>query len=627
MALADVKSKLLNQNNLNNSDIKAVQNLLNETIKATMSTNEMIRQQATKELSSMKGIVVEYGKGLGKFQQQVVDNLERAIIEAEAKQSAVAASSMKQLAGSIMDQAKGLSRTVLNEYARRNPLVYTGMKLFDSLSNSMKKNDKTTKPLAQKQAELIDLQLEEVQEQKKQIETEKKERNSAKKGEGPLVSRMEKLNTTSLEQVDILKEIYSIVKTGDVTTTTTQKPVIVKESPSDEKESKLTRKQLADLNKETRKQTKLQKTAERHALIQAKAASSLEKIEKERLQDEAKAALLEKSKLEDEPTLEKAAPAVDTKSVDSNIMGQVFAGTFLGELVEHIVGKTLNIFSKGMMGAVTGLFKSGGGRAVAGLAGTVVKRVLLPLTVGIAAWDGWKRATDDKKLSLLLNKEAKDIDMVDRVVAGVTGFASSIIGGTIDSITSIFGVDFNIEGKMNDIIMSGYKGIIDYFTNIFDFSGIKERLGRDTSFGEKVFASIFNALTSTVGLFLGVFDSVFDTKLRDMFQEMKDSFLATMISWKDKVIEFFHWDNDKAQDNLTQPSRRDDVINWNKPKAEVAVNEAKKVEAKANQATVNSNATAVNQVSQKTNINNNVFQNKNISPRNTDETVRILSYR
>ena len=209
-------------------------------------------------------------------------------------------------------------------------------------------------------------------------------------------------------------------------------------------------------------------------------------------------------------------------------------GTFFGELIENMmVGGGIRALVMGLVKTVgAGLFKTLGSTASLGkLAG----KFLLPLSIGLASWDGIKAYNDDKKISRILDKEAKDIQMSDRIMAAISGFTSELIGGTIDSITSIFGFDTNVEGKMFSIILKTSTGILDAIEENMDTSGLSEKLGRELSFGEKLLSYMVNSGTSIVAMVLGAIDSVMDTSLKQAFIDIKESFLARIISWKDSI--------------------------------------------------------------------------------------------
>jgi hypothetical protein len=625
--LKEISDKLKTQEMVSVDDVSKMQAVLNDTIKAINSTNEKTRKQATAELKNLNVLIATQGKGLGKFQEQIASHLVKTIGDVEARSNANDASRLSSIAKTVSEQAQGITRSVLNEYSRRNPLVYTGLKLFDSLKSSMMKQTKTTKPLQQKQAELLDLQLEVAE---KQVEEQRKPDIVEKKRSAPVVSKLAELKDSNEEQTKVLKDIYSTVTGKEAPK---KKPDLLSymksetSSPVEEKKT-LTNKEIAAANKELKKISKAQKMQSKYLEKEAKASEAIVKIEKERLQDEAKNALLEKTMVGKDTVVDKA-PSVSTdgKEKDIGVLGQVLLGTFFGELLEHmmtggiikgVIGAGLKFAKKGLSGALTAVMKSG---KVTGVLGKLAGKILLPLTVGLAAWDGYKAFNDDEKISKVLDKDIRKINITDRIAASVSGIVSSMIGGTIDSIASIFGVDFDVEGKMFSGILKSLNYLGDSIVSVFDTKGVADNLGRELSFGEKVYVQVMNSGTALIGIVLGMVDDVFDLGLKKGFYEIRDSMLAKLIEWKDKAVKFFKDDAGK----VSTPARKDEVINWSKPKAVASVNEAKT--AVPTNVSMNSNSVAVNQVKQSTNINNQVFQTKTISPRNTDTTVGVLSYR
>lgn len=625
--LKEISDKLKTQEMVSVDDVSKMQAVLNDTIKAINSTNEKTRKQATAELKNLNVLIATQGKGLGKFQEQIASHLVKTIGDVEARSNANDASKLSSIAKTVSEQAQGITRSVLNEYSRRNPLVYTGLKLFDSLKSSMTKQNKTTKPLQQKQAELLDLQLEVAE---KQVEEQRKPDVVEKKRSAPVVSKLAELKDSNEEQTKVLKDIYSTVTGKEVPK---KKPDLLSyiksetSSPVEEKKT-LTNKEIAAANKELKKISKAQKMQSKYLAKEAKASETMVKIEKERLQDEAKNALLEKTMVGKDTVVDKApSGSADGKEKDIGVLGQVLLGTFFGELLEHmmtggiikgVIGAGLKFAKKGLSGALTTVMKSS---KVTGVLGKLAGKILLPLTVGLAAWDGYKAFNDDEKISKVLDKDIRKINIADRIASSVSGIVSSMIGGTIDSITSIFGVDFDVEGKMFSGILKSLNYLGDSIVSVFDTKGVADNLGRELSFGEKVYVQVVNSGTALIGIVLGMVDEVFDLGLKKGFYEIRDSMLAKLIEWKDKAVKFFKDDSDK----VSTPARKDEVINWSKPKAVASVNEAKA--AVPTNVSMNSNSVAVNQVKQSTNINNQVFQTKTISPRNTDTTVGVLSYR
>ena len=71
-----------------------------------------------------------------------------------------------------------------------------------------------------------------------------------------------------------------------------------------------------------------------------------------------------------------------------------------------------------------------------------------------------------------------------------------------------------------------------------------------------------------------------------------------------------------------------DVKSDSKPKAVSQVDVSKNIDKSiTSNSAVNQSALAVNQVKQSTNINNQVFQTKTIAPRNSEQSINVLSYR
>lgn len=625
--LKEISDKLKTQEMVSVDDVSKMQAVLNDTIKAINSTNEKTRKQATTELKNLNALIATQGKGLGKFQEQIASHLVKTIGDVEARSNANDASRLSSIAKTVSEQAQGITRSVLNEYSRRNPLVYTGLKLFDSLKSSMMKQTKATKPLQQKQAELLDLQLEVAE---KQVEEQRKPEIIEKKRSAPVVSKLAELKDSNEEQTKVLKDIYSTVTGKEVPK---NKPDLLSymksetSSPVEEKKT-LTNKEIAAANKELKKLSKAQKMQSKYLAKEAKASETMVKIEKERLQDEAKNALLEKTMVGKDTVVDKS-PSISTdgKEKDIGVLGQVLIGTFFGELLEHmmtggiikgVIGAGLKLAKNGLSGALTAVMKSG---KVVGALGKLAGKILLPLTVAITAWDGYKAFNDEKKIAKVLDKDVRKVNMVDKIAAAVSGVVSSLIGGTVDSITSIFGVDYDVEGKMFSSILKSLNYLSDSIVSVFDTKGVADSLGRELSFGEKVYVQVMNAGTALIGIVLGMVDDIFDLGLKKGFYEIRDSMLAKVIEWKDETVKFFKDDAGK----VSTPSRRDELINWSKPKSVASVNDSKAT-VPTNVA-MNSNSVAVNQVKQSTNINNQVFQTKTISPRNTDTTVGVLSYR
>lgn len=603
-ALQEIGQRLKAQTAVDTNDIRKMQAVLNDTIKAVNSTNEKTRKQATLELRNMHQMVKDYGKGLGEFQQSISEHLVKTIQQAEARRTSSDTSSLATIAENVSKQAGTLTRTIINEYSKRNPLVYTGLKLFDSLKTTMVKNDKKGKTLQEKQIDLIDLQLEVAEKQKEVVEDKPA---TIKKRSAPVVERLEKLKESADEQVKVLTDIHQTV--------TGKKPEISKDTKNP------TRKELAAANKELKKINKAQKMQTKHLEKEARASEAIVKIEKERLVDESKAALLEKNKVQDTSN-DFVGPMPRGKDAERDglgTIGQVFMGTFFGELLEHMmVGGGIRALVMGLVKTVgAGLFKTLGSTASLGkLAG----KFLLPLSIGLASWDGIKAYNDDKKISRILDKEAKDIQMSDRIMAAISGFTSELIGGTIDSIASIFGFDTDVEGKMFSTILKTSTGILDAIEDNMDTSGLSEKLGRELSFGEKLLSYMVNSGTSIVAMVLGAIDSVMDTSLKQAFIDIKESFLARIISWKDSI---------KAR--IFGEEKEDvkvDVRSDSKPKAVSQVDVSKNIDKSiTSNSAVNQSALAVNQVKQSTNINNQVFQTKTIAPRNSEQSINVLSYR
>lgn len=628
-SLQDIGEKLKQQEMISTEDVAKLQSVLNDTIKAVNSTNEKTRKQATAELKNLNLLIQQQGKGLGKFQEQIASHLVKTIGDVEARSNANDTSKLASIAKTVSEQATGITRTVLNEYSKRNPLVYTGLKLFDSLKNSMNKQNKTTKPLQVKQAELLDLQLEIAE---KQAEEQKKPELVERKRSAPVVSKLAELKDSNEEQTKVLKDIYSTVTGKQLEEK--KKPSLVSYIKSettapviDEKKS-LTRKEMANANKELKKISKAQKMQSKFLEKEAKASEAIVKIEKERLQDEAKASLIAKTSIGKQETVVTPIPSTAEKEKDIGVLGQVLMGTFFGELLEHMLTGGI---VKGVLGAGLSLAKKGLASSLATVAksskflgsfGKLAGKILLPLTVGIAAWDGFKAFNDEKKISKVLNKDPRNITLTDKLLSAASGVVSSLIGGTVDSITSIFGVDFDVEGKMYSGILKSLNYLSDSIVSVFDTKGVADNIGRELTFGEKVYVQVMNAGTSLIGIVLGVVDDIFDTGLKKGFYEIRDSMLAKLIEWKDRAKKFFADDEGK----VSTPSRRDEVINWSKPKAVSSVSDIKNTQT-SNNVNMNSNSVAVNQVKQSTNINNQVYQSKTISPRNTDPTVGVLSYR
>lgn len=644
-SLQDIGEKLKQQEMVSTEDVAKLQSVLNDTIKAVNSTNEKTRKQATAELKNLNLLIQQQGKGLGKFQEQIASHLVKTIGDVEARSNANDTSKLASIAKTVSEQATGITRTVLNEYSKRNPLVYTGLKLFDSLKNSMNKQSKTTKPIQVKQAELLDLQLEIAE---KQAEEQKKPELVERKRSAPVVSKLAELKDSNEEQTKVLKDIYSTV-TGKqleekkkpslasyIKSETTAPVIDEKKSLTrkettppviDEKKS-LTRKEMANANKELKKISKAQKMQSKFLEKEAKASEAIVKIEKERLQDEAKASLIAKTSIGKQETAVTPIPSTAEKEKDIGVLGQVLMGTFFGELLEHMLTGGI---VKGVLGAGLSLAKKGLASSLAtaaksskflGSFGKLAGKILLPLTVGIAAWDGFKAFNDEKKISKVLNKDPRNITLTDKLLSAASGVVSSLIGGTVDSITSIFGVDFDVEGKMYSGILKSLNYLSDSIVSVFDTKGVSDNLGRELSFGEKAYVQVMNAGTSLMGIVLGIVDDIFDTGLKKGFYEIRDGMIAKLIEWKDKAKKFFADDEGK----VSTPARRDAVMNWSKPKAVSSVSDIKNAQTN-NNVNMNSNSVAVNQVKQSTNINNQVYQSKTISPRNTDHTVNVLSYR
>ena len=603
-ALQEIGQRLKAQTAVDTNDIRKMQAVLNDTIKAVNSTNEKTRKQATLELRNMHQMVKDYGKGLGEFQQSISEHLVKTIQQAEARRTSSDTSSLATIAENVSKQAGTLTRTIINEYSKRNPLVYTGLKLFDSLKTTMVKNDKKGKTLQEKQIDLIDLQLEVAEKQREAVEDKPA---TIKKRSAPVVERLEKLKESADEQVKVLTDIHQTV--------TGKKPEISKDTKNP------TRKELAAANKELKKINKAQKMQTKHLEKEARASEAIVKIEKERLVDESKAALLEKNKVQDTSN-DFVGPMPRGKDAERDglgTIGQVFMGTFFGELLEHMmVGGGIRALVMGLVKTVgAGLFKTLGSTASLGkLAG----KFLLPLSIGLASWDGIKAYNDDKKISRILDKEAKDIQMSDRIMAAISGFTSELIGGTIDSITSIFGFNTDVEGKMFSTILKTSTGILDAIEDNMDTSGLSEKLGRELSFGEKLLSYMVNSGTSIVAMVLGAIDSVMDTSLKQAFIDIKESFLARIISWKDSIkARIFGEEKEEV---------KVDVRSDSKPKAVSQVDVSKNIDKSiTSNSAVNQSALAVNQVKQSTNINNQVFQTKTIAPRNSEQSINVLSYR
>ena len=207
-ALQEIGQKLKAQTAVDTNDIRKMQAVLNDTIKAVNSTNEKTRKQATLELRNIHQMVKDYGKGLGEFQQSISEHLVKTIQQAEARRTSSDTSSLATIAENVSKQAGTLTRTIINEYSKRNPLVYTGLKLFDSLKTTMVKNDKKGKTLQEKQIDLIDLQLEVAEKQREAVEDKPA---TIKKRSAPVVERLEKLKESADEQVKVLTDIHQTV--------------------------------------------------------------------------------------------------------------------------------------------------------------------------------------------------------------------------------------------------------------------------------------------------------------------------------------------------------------------------------------------------------------------------------
>lgn len=601
-SLADISAKLKAQTAVDPTDVKSIQNVLNETIKAVNSTNEKTRKQATAELKAMNDVIKQYGKGLGQFQASITDHLVDTIKQVESRRDANDTSNLGSLVDSVTKQAGGLTRTILNEYSKRNPLVYTGLKLFDKMKGSLVRNDKKGKTVQEKQLELLDLQFEVAEKQKEMAEETPAK---IKKRSAPVVERLDNLKSAADEQIKVLSEIKQSIEKDDAPTT----------------KKDLTHKEIAKANKELKQLKKANMMQNKQLEREAKASEAMVKIEKERLVDESKNALMEKHSVDNTPV----APIVEKQTGQEadksglGALGQVFFGTFFGELLEHMVAKG------GIMAIVKGLVKTVGGSLLKGLSsakslGKLAGKILLPLSVGLAAWDGFKAYNDDKKIAKILDKEAKDIQMSDRIMAAISGFTGELIGGTIDSIASLFGFDTNVEGFIFTNMLKLSNGLIEGLTSAFDTEALADKIGRELSFGEKLVAYMTGAGTSLVSMVLGAIDSVFDTSFKKAFLDIKDSILARLISWKDSLKErLFGPDETPA---------RPEVKSEAKPKAMSNVQGAKQIDKTVEMgSSMNQSAVAVSTVKQSTNINNQVFQGKTISPRNTDTTVNVLSYR
>lgn len=184
---------------------------------------------------------------------------------------------------------------------------------------------------------------------------------------------------------------------------------------------------------------------------------------------------------------------------------------------------------------IAGLFRSVGLTGAGGAVGFIGK-IFMPIHIIISAFQGLMSAFDSSSIAKTLNKDISEITNVDRLLSGLGKFLATAVGGMIDPIFKLFGIDFSVE----TLISSG-------------FSYIQKAVSEGTK------ASKEGRFTEFVG---NIWDGIVDT-FKVQLTSMGDSISSSLKNVVDGFIDWIRdadWVPDFIKSKLPMTQKRESEI-------------------------------------------------------------------
>jgi len=217
-------------------------------------------------------------------------------------------------------------------------------------------------------------------------------------------------------------------------------------------------------------------------------------------------------------------------------------------------GKSLVDKVKGIGESLTSFLPSGGiMNLLKPLLGFALKRIFLPVSVGLGAYWGTKKILEwtglDKQLEKLLEKLGAFIyDLVHEPIETIKGLFKSIIESDfVKSITSAVG---NVVDKIKGIVSGIYEGIKSAFKSVAEavgnlIEGVKQTLS-------DWYEGIKNVFSSVIDTVSGYVDSVKET-VSNWYEGFKNVFKSVFSSIGDWLSKVYNMGSGLVSDFLSSP--------------------------------------------------------------------------